>query len=1078
VLQLSDEIHRDKSKELQDFLDQFDRISQGFEKSNHTAGEEPLPPQKEDPFFFDAPRQSGRLERLYESKNKRESSHEPRDFSEKSLEENRIVMNVDSTGKSERKKGKGKRKKYRLNRKRFLFTLLCGGGILFAGIAIWASVIIATTPDIDADNLYSMLSENSVLYDDSGKEIESLFASGVGLRTNLDYTEVPKDLVDAFVAVEDKTFWDHNGFNVVRIFGAIWGGLTSGDSIRGTSTITQQLARNLYLGDSKSIRSMERKVKEAYYAVQLEHQLSKEQIVEAYMNTIYLGSGANGIQAAAQTYFSKDAKDLTLAECAVLASIPKSPTRYSPIRRMDNADIEDPDSLDFVYRGDVYSIWYQDDFQERQQMILKFMKEQNYITQEEYDTAIAEDIRDAIKPNISAASDISSYFADYVVESVTQDLMAEYDIDEEDARYMLYNGGLRIQTTMDLDIQKIAESEFKKNDNFPKVVGLRKDDAGNALNAAGNILLYNKANMIDESDCFVLSPKEYKMNKDGSMTLFKGKRLHFYETEVQGETDYSVEMKAMYQIEDGIFYKTPGAYLLIPSQYKSKDDEGNLVLSGEFFKDKKKEIPLTDGGLVFDSFHYQLQERIIQPQSAMVIMDYKTGGIKAMVGGRSINGKLLFNRATGTRQPGSSIKPLAVYGPALQTSADAAKNSGGDADTKIWTAASIIDDAPYVVNGKLWPKNWYSGYKGLCTLRQCVEQSINVASVKVFASVGTKTSVSYLEKLGITSVVTSGETNDMNAAALALGGMTDGISPLQMAAGYGTFGNQGIYTEPIAYTEVTSKEGEVLLEKKPKQARVFDKAVAFIMTDILRTTVTDGIAGSAAIGSQPVAGKTGTTTDNYDAWFVGMTPYYSASLWIGNDINLELSTGSVAAARLWSKVMKQVHQGYPSASFPKSSEVLTASIDTKSGKRPSDLSALDPRGSTVRTEYFAPGTVPTEIDDVHVSLKICPDSGYLATPDCPNAVSKVFVRRPSGTSGTYGSYSAGDMKYEAPKYYCNEHNPDPKIYPIAPGTTLKEYVPAETPADERDETSTPAGSGESTTPSDTNTNSTKPDWLN
>ncbi len=1066
MLQLSDDIHRDKSKELQDFLDQFDKISQGFEKGSIASPSESNVVQREERPSSSVIQQSGRLERLHESRPRREREEEP-----SGSNSSEATMN---SKKSSGTKKKRKHKKYRLNVKRLLLTMACGAGARCVGLAIWTSVVIATTPDIDADNLYSMLSENSVLYDDSGKEIESLSASGVGLRTNLEYTEMPKNLVNAFVAIEDKTFWEHKGFNVVRIFGAIWGSLSSGDSISGTSTITQQLARNLYLEDTKSIRSLERKVKEAYYAVQLEHQLSKEQIVEAYMNTIYLGSGANGVQAAAQTYFSKDAADLTLAECAVLASIPKSPTKYSPIKRLNNIDIADPDSLDFIYRGDVYSIWYQDEFSDRQRLVLNFMEEQKYITPEQHKAAAAEDMRAAIKPTISASLDISSYFADYVIKEVKADLMAEYDMNEEDAEYKIYNGGLRIQTTMNLAMQKIAESEFKKNDNFPKVTGLNKDDKGNAVDSLGRILLFKYSNMIDDEGRFVLSTDEFKKNKDGTMTVFKGNRLKFIKTEVAGEIDYSIEIKPMFQIEEGIFYSVPGAYLSIPAEYKNKDEDGNLILSEAFFKDKAAEIPLTSEGLVFSNFYYQLQSRVIQPQSAMVIMDYKTGGIKVMAGGRSLSGKLLFNRATGTRQPGSSIKPMAVYGPALQTSATAAKSESSDSDTRIWTAASLIDDAPYIVNGKLWPKNWYSGYKGLCTLRQCVEQSINVASVKVFSNIGAETSISYLKKLGVTSVVESGEPNDKNAAALALGGMTDGISPLQMAAGYGTFGNQGVYTEPISYTTVKDKKGQTLLENKPDHRKVFDKAVAFIMTDILRTTVTNGIAKSASIGSQPVAGKTGTTTDNYDAWFVGLSPYYSASVWIGNDINLELSQGSASAARLWSRIMRQVHNDLPVKSFPTCDDVVTASIDTKSGKRPSELSALDPRG-TVRNEYFAPGTVPVETDDMHVSVKICNDTGYLATPYCTNVSSKVFVRRPSDSNLTYGSYKVGDISYEAPQYYCNEHNPDTSKYPIAPGTTWNQDF---TPPTDGGTTETPENPETPVTPDPGASDSTKPDWLN
>lgn len=1075
---LSDEHHDDKEKDLQNFLDQFDKISQGFEKSSgskettESASEESTnKPEKEGAYYSSLLKNSGRLDRLYESKSTRRTSENERTATPSASD----AASPDAAMSLKPKNTKNNRKKkYRFNRKRMLLTALSVVGALCLIGVIWASAVIATTPDIDADNLYSMLSENSVLYDASGTEIESLVSGGSGLRTNLDYTEMPKNLVNAFVSIEDKTFWQHKGFNFVRIFGAIYDGISSGRSISGTSTITQQLARNLYLADSKSTRTLKRKLQEAYYAVQLERQLSKEQIVEAYMNTIYLGSGANGVEAAAQTYFSKDVKDLSIAECALLASIPKNPTSYSPTKRLDNIDIENPDSLDFVYRGDSFSIWYQDGFRDRQLLVLKSMKEQNYITAKEYEAAVNENIRADIKPTISASSEISSYFADYVISQVRKDLMSELKLNKEDAQNMLYNGGLRIHTTMDLKIQKIAEKEFKNSSNFPSVTGLKKDSQGNALNSSGKVMLFKYSNMFNDDGSFILTSDEYKMNSDGSMTVYKGKRLNIYKTDVQGAVDYSVEVKPMYNIEDKIFYSIPGAYLLIPTEYKSEDNDGNLVLSKDFFDDKAKEIPLTGKGLVFAKGYYQLQRRVIQPQSAMVIMDYKTGGVKAMVGGRDSSGKLLFNRATSPQQPGSSIKPLAVYGPALQRSADIANGgSGSNAGGRIWTAASVIDDAPYVVNGKLWPKNWYSGYKGLVTLRQAVQNSINVCSVKVMTNIGVSTSVSFLKKNGVTSVVESGQPNDMNAAALALGGMTEGISPLEMAAGYCTFPNQGIYTAPICYTTVTNKKGETLLETSPSQHRVFDSAVAFIMTDILHTTVTEGIAKSAAIGTQPVAGKTGTTTDNYDAWFCGFTPYYAASLWIGNDINLELSDNSVAAARLWSKIMKQVHSGLKTGSFPKSADVVSATIDTKSGMRPSKLSALDPRG-TVRSEYFAPGTVPVETDDVHVSVKVCADSGYLATPYCPNVVTKVMVKRHSGSTISYGNYTVGDIAYEAPRYYCNLHNLDTATYPINPKATLNtDFV-------WNGGGTTPGGttSGGATTPPEDPATPVKPDWLN
>ncbi|HWQ78984.1 MAG TPA: transglycosylase domain-containing protein, partial [Anaerovoracaceae bacterium] len=926
------------------------------------------------------------------------------------------------------------KKKHIINKKRlftFLALVILAGCLAVGGFVI---SIIRETPDIDPGSIYSLLSENSVLYDDEGNVIDSVLTSNKELRTNISYSDLPQDLIDAFVAIEDKTFWEHHGFNVVRILGAIKEGVLEGQNISGTSTITQQLARNLFLPDTKSDYDMKRKIQEAYYAVLLEENLTKEQILEAYLNTISLGFGANGVQAASQAYFSKDVQDLTLLECATLASIPKAPGQLAPVKRYETAQVT-PDDPNIIRKGDTYTLVYNDSVIDRKNLVLSFMLEQGLITQAEHDAAKAANLKEALNPSQSATDEISGYFADYAIDQVVKDLMAAFDLDEEQARQRINNSGLKIYTTLNSGMQKIAEEEFTKNENFPKVYNLKKDKAKNILGTTGNILLYSYSNYFDENGTFLLSPDEYQAASDGGIVLLKGKRLNFYKTEVQGQVDYSVEFKDMYTDEDGIFYCIKGGVIKIPQQYKSRDDDGNLVISGQFFTDQPDFFQFVPEGAALGGKTYTLKQKVIQPQSAMVIFDYHTGGIKAMVGGRNIEGRLLFNRATSPRQPGSSIKPMGVYGPALQSGLDKANSGvvnvaseGNNSYGALWTAASVIDDAPLTIQGKVWPKNWYAGYKGLHTMRRSLEQSVNVNAVKIFSDIGIQNSLSFLKKCGITSIVETGSVNDMNAAALALGGMTHGISPLEMAAGYGTFAAQGNYTEPIAYTKVTNKRGEVILEKTAEQTRIMDEGVAFIMQDMLRSVVTSGIGGAAAIGTQPVAGKTGTTTDNFDAWFVGFTPQYAASLWIGNDMSVELSQGSASAARLWSKIMKRVHEGLDTGSFPTApSDVISVAIDTMSGRLPSELSALDPRGSTVRNEYFIRGTEPTTTDNVHVAVDICQESNYLATPYCPNVISKVFVKRPYTADP-----SVGDIAYEQPSYYCNLHNPNPSVYPIDP----------------------------------------------
>lgn len=1034
------------NQEIDDFLNQFHRpekvedsfnqITESFEKKYGTgpldqeevkkeASPIPEPPVEESV----KPTRSNRVERLRSkqfggllgsrsSKSKhsdRISGHKKEDHS-----------SGDTMARSDKMK---KKKKYKLNFKRLILFVLILGMLGCAAVGGYVLNIIKDTPPIDTSDIYSLLSENSVLYDSKGNVLENITKPGSSeIRTNISFTDLPQDLVDAFVAIEDKTFWDHNGFNFVRIMGAIWERIITGDPISGTSTLTQQLARNLYLSAD---RAMGRKIQEAWYAIQLEKEMTKEQILEAYLNTINLGYGAHGVQAAAQAYFSKDVSELTLPECAALATIPKSPTKFALLKGDSNENIEDPDALDIVSRTDNWTIWYNDTFKDRQELVLHFMHEQELITQEEYDAAMAYDMRQSMNPGTTnvSAQNISSYFADFTVGQVVDDLMDEYNISSTEAREMLYTKGLRIYSTLDVDMQKNTENIYKKNSNFPEVrkSSLNKDKNGNILNANGNVLLYKKATYFDSEGNFNLSPSEYQWNSDGSLTMFKGKRLNFYNTKVQDRTDVSVEFKNLYTEEDGLFYSIAGGVISIGSDYKTKDGDGNLVISAQFFTDHPNVIAKNGDTLTISQSYYSLKQQVMQPQSAIVIMDYHTGEIKAMVGGRSTSGKLLYNRATGTRQPGSSFKPIGVYGPAIES--------------KAWTAASVIDDAPMVFEERQWPKNWYEGFRGLHTLRQSVEQSVNVNAVKVFVDIGVQKSLDFAKKLGISTIVETGGNNDLNASALALGGMTNGVSPLEMAAAYGAFANEGVYTEPICYTKVTDKHGTILLERTPETSQAMSEGTASIMTDILRSTVTNGLAKRAAISNQPVAGKTGTTTDNYDAWFVGFTPYYSAAVWIGNDVNLELDEGSASATRVWQLVMEQAHKGLSRKEFVMDESVVTAQVDTKSGKLPSELSSLDPRGNTVRTEYFLEGTVPIEIDDVHVQADTCNGSHYLATPWCSDHSVKVLIDRPKDPRFTPSEAEKAfldsdnviaDAQYDAPIYYCHLHNGDTTSYPIDP----------------------------------------------
>ena len=803
------------------------------------------------------------------------------------------------------------------------FYSVCALGLFFV---IYAATIIANSPKIDPDNIYSYLNETSIIYDDSGNKVDSVYLDG-GNRINMKYEDFPKDLINAVVAVEDKTFWSHHGFNILRMFGAIKESLFSENSIGGTSTITQQLARNVYLPDRKSERSLDRKISEAWYTVLLEHRLTKKQIIEAYLNTIYMGNNSYGMASASNSYFSKDPGELSLLECAALASIPRSPDAYALVRILDNRTIENdvPDlkkqniikstaNYTTVYNGDVSK--------DRRDLTLELMQEQGYITQDQKTAAKGQDLKRSIHLNYLSAQGYTSYFTDFVADEVIRGLIKK-GYSEKSARKMLYSGGLRIYSTLDSSMQKQVASEFKKASNFPSVsyAGVHFDKAGNICNSKNQVMLYAKKNYITKNKEFVLRKNEFDKDEKGNLILRKGHRLAFIKDSNDGKETYTIQFHPIFTRNGGKLYSIENSVLLIPEKYKAITSDGDLLISSKYLKDHPGAVRLKNKKVIFTKEGYTLGQKIRQPQGAMVICDNRTGHIKAMVGGRGAHGKKLYNRAVSTRQPGSAIKPLSVYTTALTDGEKASaknkpqkfkrydKNDNLGRYGSYWTARSYINDAPLTFNGRIWPKNAYYGYKGYVTMRKSVEQSVNVTAVRVFQQLEKENVINTLKDFGVSTVIEKGRRNDNNAAALALGGMTKGISPLEMASAYTTFQNDGKHREYSCFTRVENSKGDIVLENEPSEKTVMSEGVAFIMSDILRTTVTNGIGRDAKIPGQVTAGKTGTTSDKLDAWFCGFTPDYSAALWLGNDIRLQLDEGSPAAARMWSHIMRKVNNG-------------------------------------------------------------------------------------------------------------------------------------------------------------------------
>lgn len=641
-------------------------------------------------------------------------------------------------------------------------------------IAVIVSGVYAVyyVPDVDpgTSNIYSNIDLSSIIYDSKGEEIDKLYYTED--REIVSIKDIPETTKNAFIAIEDKTFYKHHGVNIKRMIGAVLSKMVGRSAeISGTSTITQQLARNVFLSDIKSQRTLRRKFREMVYAFKIENAFSKDEILEAYLNTIYLGYGCYGIKAAAMTYFGKDVSELTLAESAALAALPQAPDSYALLK-----DEKDDDTT-YMKK---YGLYANDLSEERRDLVLDLMAEQGMIKASEAEGAKMK-TAEILHPHIENKPKELTYFTDYLTAEVAKDLADKYSITEKEAERIIHTGGLRIYSTVDQDIQKAINTEFSNDYNFP------------------------------------------------------------------------------YAAED--------------------------------------------------------------PQAAMVVTEVGTGRIRAMVGGRNASGQMLFNRATSPRQPGSSIKPLSVYAAALQKSEDCAKGNrvfpfvdyGFDRQgTRLWgdyiTAGSIVIDERMLINNEVWPLNFSRRFSGYRTFRTALQQSINTCAVKIQLQTGADYSMKMLKKFGITTAVDdkTQPTNDLNPAALALGAMTYGVTPLEMAEAYAVFPNGGVRNTPSSYTKVVNSRGKTLLEKKPEDIRVLDESVAFIMRDCLESVVSRGIAGNASIYGVPVGGKTGTTNDDYDYWFVGFTPKYSAALWIGTDKNTEMNTSSGTAALLWSRIMSQV----------------------------------------------------------------------------------------------------------------------------------------------------------------------------
>ena len=866
---------------------------------------------------------------------------------------------------------------------------------LFAGSVGLAFVnILTTAPEIDPYSINSGFEETSLIFDKDKNLLEKVETAEY--RTFVKLNKVPQYLKDAFISIEDERFYEHPGVDPKGILSSLYENFKAGGVVRGASTITQQLIKNTFLSNEQTLT---RKLKEIYLALNLETKLSKDQILESYLNMISLGQNSYGVQEASRTYFSKNVDEINIAQAALLAGIVKGPNIYQPFYRVsplkfDEATMRKIGETEIL--GEKYILVFNTKSVQRQKVILKKMRELGKINQAEYDEAINFDVVASLKPSAKKETEITSYATDYVKNQVVEDLMEKYQITKQKAQERLFTGGLRIYSTIDTKVQKDLD-EVNRNFNgillgdikrykAPLLVDRNLDKAGNIVDKDGNLVYYKKENLLTDDGYLFIPKGEFSINANGDLAITSSRILAYKK---------STDIQDYYTIDGSknlLTHRVGG--LAVPDAYYLRQARHSLIIKAEFFEKNDKFYKVNETGNLFISpeYFYNNKTGLVQPQSATVIMDYKTGHIVAMIGGRDVKGSRILNRATDTaRQPGSSMKPLAVYLPALDNG---------------FTAASPILDIPMITaDGKVWPNNVYTGFKGITTLRESLIYSINVSSARTLKKIGIPTSIKYLKKLGIINednpskdnFVRSSENkthNDENLASLALGGMTKGVSPLDMTAAYSAIANDGVYNEPIIYTKVLDKDGNIVLEKEAKQRRVVSPQIAYVMKDILRSSAYEHTGKNAIIKGQASAGKTGTTDYNADFWFVGFTNYYAAATWMGNDSpKITITQNSWLAAKLWGHIMTKIHQDKESKpQFAQPDGIVKAYVCTKSGKKPNQFCSSDPRG-VVREEIFAKGTEPTETCKVHVALEVNSSNNKLATEFTPEElkITKVFT---------------------------------------------------------------------------------------
>ena len=745
--------------------------------------------------------------------------------------------------------------------------------ICYAAVYVKTAVMPKTYLNLDE---YTM-NENSIIYyqdKESGlwKELQTLV--GKENRELVQYTDIPQDLINAFVAIEDKRFWNHDGVDWRRTAaGLVY--MFTGHNIQGGSTIDQQLIKNL-TGD-KDV-TVNRKILEIFKALELDSNYSKEAILTVYLNYIFMGNKCYGVQAASRYYFGKDVWDLNLAECASLAGITNNPSLYAPYGDVEvvrykcrTPGCQDPysnvketvcGSCGSINSFDDGTVWTNREFNKaRQETILREMAKEDeargnkaYITEAQRDAAIAtplvftRDIKsdgsDPDDPDAQEKSKTSvnySWYVEAVIDDAIDALMDARGISESAARQLVFSGGLSIYVPYDPTVQAAVDTVFNDRSNLDQV------------------------------------------------STRTGQRLMASISVVDNSSGYVVAI-------------------------------GNTM---------EKTV---DRGL---------------------------------------------NPAVHTvRQPGSSIKPLSVYSPAIEM--------------RLITPASVIDDNPLLLNGEPWPINVNPKWGGLTTILDGVTNSLNTVAVRTLEMVTPQESYNFMvEKYGITTLepgrtINGGWKTDIALSPLAMGGLTRGLSTFEAAAAFATFPRNGAFTPATTIVEIRDSSNRTIIDNSHNTTYVIEARTAYYINSILTNAVATGTGTPARLTGQTAAGKTGTTNNRYNLWFNGYTPYYTASVWTGFPNDEKISSQTNPSAILWKKVMEIIHEGLENRGYDVPGELSTYQVCLDCGKQATANCANDIRGSRTQSFRLLTGDGPTEPCTCHVPVRICTDSPILKADGTPS----------------------------------------------------------------------------------------------